>query len=295
MSDAHNDVISDLSDAAAQRANGVDSSDWLTVAQVSAHLNRNEKTIRRMIGRGELTAHKITTPSGQEWRIAPTGTLATAIEAPDGARQGARPTAGQVPGASNGVPDGEPGMVPGITLDTAGHVPGGAGQVPDVQNGQIQAVAEDVHQLRNEIAQLKAFIAGGAMQALNERLANLPDAEQTAQIVAQSVQQAVSQAMAEERANLPAAPSNEQRRAEIAEAVSQGIAAAVGEEQTQERTNLTEEMAKATAPVLDKLDSLLEKVQWLEEDNQALKAEIAANTKKPRGLLRWFRREQDTR
>jgi len=43
--------------------------DWLTVAQAMTALQKSDKSIRRMIERGDLSAHKVKTATGQEWRI----------------------------------------------------------------------------------------------------------------------------------------------------------------------------------------------------------------------------------
>jgi chromosome segregation ATPase len=44
---------------------------WLTVTQTCAALGKSDKSVRRMIARGDLLAEKIKTDKGQEWRIDP--------------------------------------------------------------------------------------------------------------------------------------------------------------------------------------------------------------------------------
>jgi hypothetical protein len=61
----------------------------------------------------------------------------------------------------------------------------------------IQAVVGEVHQLRGEIENLKAFIAGGAMQALNERLSTLPDADSLRAMIVENQAQIVSVAVSQ--------------------------------------------------------------------------------------------------
>ncbi len=46
-------------------------SEWVTVAEVCARLRRSDKSVRRMIERGDLKAEKVKTDTGQEWRIDP--------------------------------------------------------------------------------------------------------------------------------------------------------------------------------------------------------------------------------
>jgi len=161
---------------------------WLTIAQVAARLNRNEKTVRRMIARKDLTAEKITTGTGKEWRIMPNGALEGAGQVPDIVPG----TNGQEPDGAGPQPDVVPDSVPGLSMDTAGR---GAGIVPDIQSPQIQAITGDVARLSGEVEAMKAFIAGGAMQAITERLAALPDAEQSAAMMAQAVQEGITAAL----------------------------------------------------------------------------------------------------
>lgn len=184
---------------------------WLTVAEAVGLLKRSDKTVRRMIERGDLEGELSTTERGREWRIKAASVYAhISLHVTEGdGRQRRNLT------EPNGSPlDRKDSVTEGKTESDSNYVPEGDGRVTEAmtepQNSQIEAVAGEVHQLRGEIENLKAFIAGGAMQALNERLATLPDAEamraalaenqeQTAQIVAQSIEKALEASAAQQQ------------------------------------------------------------------------------------------------
>lgn len=71
MSDAHNDIISDLSDAASLHLSGFDFDEWLTVPQAAQRLNLPESTIQQHCESGQLTAQYLPTKEGLAWFIDP--------------------------------------------------------------------------------------------------------------------------------------------------------------------------------------------------------------------------------
>jgi Helix-turn-helix domain len=58
---------------------------WLTVTETCIALGKSDKSIRRMIARGELHAEKIRTGNGQEWRIDPESVTHCGGQVPAGA------------------------------------------------------------------------------------------------------------------------------------------------------------------------------------------------------------------
>lgn len=71
MSDAHNDIISNLSEAASLRYSGYDFDDWLTVPQAAQRLNLPESIVQQRCESGQLKAHLLTTENGTAWYINP--------------------------------------------------------------------------------------------------------------------------------------------------------------------------------------------------------------------------------
>ncbi len=180
MTDAHNDILMSLSNEAYRKMEAP--VQWLTVSQAAALLKVSERTIRRRCEAGKLAARLDSNESGSVWLID-----AAAISAVNSA---------DATDKKNATADklrSENGLSAVNAADTADSR-NKAAVIP--ADGQIEAISGNVARLNQEVEQLKSFIAGGAMQAIQERLANLPDAEMMRTEVAQAVEKGITQALA---------------------------------------------------------------------------------------------------
>jgi hypothetical protein len=233
---------------------------WLTVSEAAALLKVSERTVRRRCEAGKLSAQRESNEFGVVWLVeaaaitaANTGNGSDGADSEEGAAAQVQPES--VSTAATSADDSKSSEVT-------------AAIAADNQNSQIEVVAGEVHQLRGEIEQLKAFIVGGAMQAINERLATLPDVE--------TLRAAMREELGEREPTLT--------KDDVASAVEQGITAAVEKSAAQEREELAVAIDKGMTPVLERLAKI-------EEENRQLRTDLQTEREqRHRGLLGWFRR-----
>lgn len=244
----------------------VDTSTWLTVAQAAQRLNVAERTVQRRCEKGQLEAQRVTTSEGVAWRINPASVPTAADIGADSVPTGAANMQGAAT-APTGVPPYSGvngGSVPTAADDAPTGVPTGADLMAMGADAELKAVAGEVHQLRGEIEQLKAFIAGGAMQALSERLSSLPDADTVRAIVAEdraAAQQAILDAVAATMAE------RDEQRADVPPAATQADVAQAVERATREATEAAEKAAAAREQkLLDALASVRGELAELREN-----------------------------
>jgi len=211
---------------------------WLSVAQAAKILQITPRSVQRRCDAGTLKARRVGPEGAQHWEIDP-----ASVEV---ARDGATPNIATV----------------AATRDTPLQT------VAPQTSQEIQAVTQEVHQLRGEIEQLKSFIAGGAIQAINERLAQIPDAETLRKAIAENQGQTAQM---------------------MAQAVKSGITEALQADIERENEQQAQSASKDDVKdIVDRLERVLERQQWLEEDNANLRKELEERDKKRGFFGRFF-------
>jgi hypothetical protein len=216
-----------------------DTSQWLTVSEAASHLGVSVRAVQKRCKSGTLAARRIETPQGAKWEIDANQLTRTWTRTGEPGREAANEPAnsGREPRALHAQN--------GANLDAnSSHIVREPANEPDASS--IQAITGDVARLSNEVEALKAFIAGGAMQAISERLAALPDAE------------ALRAALAE---------NQEQSAAMVAQAVEKGITAALQADTGKEAAaaRLADEQNQK---LLDAVARLSGEVEALREDRE---------------------------
>ncbi len=166
-----------------------DQRDWLTVTEAAAQIGVSEKTLRKRINAGTIEAQKITLPAGGvAWRVAHSALAGNVGPVPRLEAVGsARRTEKEVLEA---LPVGSASHREEIRLEREGSA----------KEAHLSVPAGEFEALKNEVAQLRGALVGGALKAIDQRLQkldSLPDADMVRGVVNEAVGQAIAQAVKE--------------------------------------------------------------------------------------------------
>ena len=266
--------------------------EWLTVTEAAARLGVSEKTLRKRIKSGQIEAQKVTLPAGGvAWRV-----TADALNGAVGPLPRLEAVGRTIEGTGILASEREGGVKEAKNTALEANGTESVGIVPHREGIEKErsdpALVGRVDALSNEVEQLKAFIAGGAMQAISERLAILPDAEalralmvenqeQTAQMTAQAVKDGLTEALQADSIQRAEMVTKD----DLVQAVEQGIAAAVKDADAEERASTAQALADSQKPVIESLAKVLERMTWLEEDNANLRKELEAQREQRQGFF----------